>query len=146
MKRPIRDRWRIGLVGWLLALCCQYALAVDPLQFASEAEAQRHQQLSAELRCLVCQNQSLADSDAPLAQDLRREVLDLMRQGLNDQQIRDHLVARYSDFVLYRPPLNAATILLWFGPLLLLLLALALLYRAIRRQQQVTDGITDPDE
>lgn len=120
------------------------AWAVDPLTFENQQEEQRHQALSAELRCLVCQNQSLADSDAPLAQDLRREVLDLMHQGMGDAEIKTYLVERYSDFVLYRPPVNPGTYVLWFGPLLLVLLALFILYRTIRRQQQ--NAIIEPPQ
>ncbi|MCG8464233.1 MAG: cytochrome c-type biogenesis protein CcmH [Xanthomonadales bacterium] len=131
------------LMPWLAALLlCVFtlpALAVDPLIFSDDHEATRHQGLSEELRCLVCQNQSLADSDAPLAQDLRREVLDLMRQGMNDQEVKDYLVNRYSDFVLYRPRVTSATYLLWFGPIVLVLIALWVLFKAIRRQQQLLD-------
>lgn len=131
------------LMPWLAALLlCVFtlpALAVDPLIFSDDHEATRHQGLSEELRCLVCQNQSLADSDAPLAQDLRREVLDLMRQGMNDQEVKDYLVSRYSDFVLYRPRVTSATYLLWFGPIVLVLIALWVLFKAIRRQQQLLD-------
>lgn len=121
------------------SLWLNLAWAVDPLIFSDEVEAYRHKELSAELRCLVCQNQSLADSDAPLAQDLRREVLDLMRQGLNDTEIKDYLVERYSDFVLYNPRVTGATYILWFGPALLVLLALWVLFRAIRKQQQLAE-------
>ena len=133
--RGFVGRWlAVFLLCWLFAAP---ALAVDPLVFENDSEARRHQELSAVLRCLVCQNQSLADSDAPLAQDLRREVLDLMRQGMNDQEIKDYLVNRYSDFVLYDPPVNPNTFLLWFGPLLLVVVALFVVYRSIRRQQQL---------
>ena len=84
------------------------------------AEEARFHQLAAQLRCVQCQNQSLADSNAQIAQDLRREVLQLMQQGHDDAQIRAFLVARYGDFVLYRPPLQPGTWLLWGGPLLVL--------------------------
>jgi cytochrome c-type biogenesis protein CcmH len=91
--------------------------------FAQQDRAfeQRLKALEEELRCLVCQNQSLADSNAPLAEDLRREVRTLADTGKNDQEIRDFLVARYGDFVLYKPPVKATTWLLWFGPFVLLL-------------------------
>jgi cytochrome c-type biogenesis protein CcmH len=81
----------------------------------------RLKKLETELRCLVCQNQSLADSNAPLAEDLRREVRTLADAGKNDQEIREFLVARYGDFVLYKPPVKSTTWLLWFGPFALLL-------------------------
>lgn len=80
----------------------------------------RLKKLDEELRCLVCQNQSLADSNAPLAQDLRREVRTLADAGKSDAQIKEYLVARYGDFVLYKPPVKGTTWLLWFGPFLLL--------------------------
>jgi len=95
------------------------SVAIDPLEFSSAAEEQRFKTLTGELRCLVCQNQSLADSNAELARDLRREVFRLMKQGKTDEQIMDYLVYRYSDFVLYRPRLKMSTLLLWFGPLIL---------------------------
>ena len=94
--------------------------------------------LSAELRCLVCQNQSLADSHAELAQDLRREVRDLMKSGKNDAEVVDYLVARYGDFVRYRPPMNSATALLWFGPLILIVAgATVLLITLARRRKRI---------
>lgn len=127
---------KLVIALWALVISAA-ALAVDPLVFTDDAEAQRHQGLSEELRCLVCQNQSLADSDAPLAMDLRREVLDLMRSGMGDQEIKDYLVNRYTDFVLYRPRVNSSTYLLWFGPFLLVAIALWVLIRAIKRQQQL---------
>src|SRR5207245_11469173 len=87
---------------------------------ADPALEQRVMTLAAELRCLVCQNQTLADSNAPLAEDLRNQVREKMRQGASDSEIVDYMVARYGDFVLYRPPVKATTLMLWFGPLLLL--------------------------
>lgn len=89
-------------------------MAQDP---ATEA---RMLAISQELRCLVCQNETLADSRAPLAEDLRVEVRQLVKQGKSDQEIKSYLVARYGDFVLYRPPMEPTTWLLWFGPFLLL--------------------------
>ncbi len=85
--------------------------------------------LSEQLRCLVCQNQSLADSNAELAVDLRRQIHEQIAQGRSDGEIVDFMVQRYGDFVLYRPPLKAATVLLWFGPALLLLIGIAVLAR-----------------
>ncbi|MCE7031220.1 cytochrome c-type biogenesis protein CcmH [Lysobacter sp. GX 14042] len=92
-----------------------------PLEFRDAAEAERFHDLAVELRCVKCQNQSLADSDAAIARDLRNEVLGLIRQGRSDAEIKDYLVARYGEFVLYRPAIQASTWLLWFGPALLLL-------------------------
>jgi len=106
--------------------------AVDVLDFQSQQEADRFRELAAEIRCLVCQNQSLADSSAPLAQDLRREVLEQIRAGHSDQEIRDYLVARYSDFVLYRPTLSPVNLLLWFAPLLMVIAGLWLVIRQLK--------------
>jgi cytochrome c-type biogenesis protein CcmH len=102
--------------------------------------------LAEELRCLVCQNQTLADSNAPLAEDLRNQVRERMREGKSDKEVVDFLVERYGDFVLYRPPLKATTILLWFGPFLLLALGFAVMLRRVRRRRQGPDAeISDAD-
>ena len=102
---------------------------------ADPALEQRVMTLSAELRCLVCQNQTIADSSAPLAEDLRNQVREKMRQGASDNQILDYMVARYGDFVLYRPPFKLTTVLLWFGPLLLLAAGFIVLLRRVLRRQ-----------
>ena len=109
--------------------------AVDiPLEFEDPQQQQRYQQLIEELRCLVCQNQNLADSHADLAQDLRTEVFNMISEGQTNEEVIEFLVARYGDFVLYRPPLTGYTVLLWFGPFLLLLVALAVVYRQARKK------------
>jgi cytochrome c-type biogenesis protein CcmH len=90
--------------------------------------------LASELRCLVCQNQTLADSHADLAVDLRNSIREQMERGASDKEIVGFMTARYGDFILYRPPLKAATLLLWLGPFLLLALGAALLVRRIRRR------------
>lgn len=89
---------------------------IEVRQFPSPALEMRYQHLTEELRCLVCQNQSLADSNADLAEDLRTEVYTMLLAGKSDAEIVDFLVSRYGDFVLYRPPLKKTTVLLWFGP------------------------------
>lgn len=103
-------------------------MAEDP---ALEARVQR---LSEELRCLVCQNESLAASQAELANDLRREIRDMMRSGKGDREIIDFLVRRYGDFVLYRPPVKSTTYLLWFGPFLLFAAGLGVLLYSLKRR------------
>ena len=125
-----------ALLALLLSLLAGAALAIDPMPFADAAEEERFRELTAELRCVMCQNQSLADSNAAIAQDLRQEVFDLMRQGMSDQQIKDHLTARYSDFVLYRPPVDKRTWILWFGPGVLLLGGLVALVVIVRRRSR----------
>ncbi len=97
------------------------------------AEAERMRGLSEQLRCLVCQNQTLADSNAELAVDLRNQVRDLIRSGRDDSAIKTYLVERYGDFVLYQPPVQSNTLLLWFGPFVLLLLG-ALVWRLVQRR------------
>lgn len=116
-------------------------LGEDPLVEA------RLKHLAVELRCLVCQNQTLADSNAPLAEDLRREVREMIVKDMSDQEIIDFLVERYGDFVLYRPPLKATTTLLWVGPFVLLAVgATALVITLRRRARKVVDvPVTDEE-
>jgi cytochrome c-type biogenesis protein CcmH len=103
-----------------------------PIELTTAQEAQYHALLP-ELRCLVCQNESLADSQASLAADLRYEVRGLVAKGLSDEQVKQYLTDRYSDFILYKPPLAARTLVLWFGPFMLLLVGLAVLVAYTRR-------------
>lgn len=106
----------------------------------------RFKQLSEELRCLVCQNQSLADSNADLALDLRKELYKLIQDGATDEQIKDFMVSRYGDFVLYKPPIKTTTYILWFGPFLLAAIGLFILLRLIRSVgKQNTPTLTAED-
>jgi len=117
------------------------ALADDPVVEA------RLVKIAEDLRCLVCQNESLAGSRAELANDLRREVRSLIKSGKSDDEIKEFLVSRYGDFVLYKPPVNPVTWLLWFGPLLLLLGALWILLRAIRQTKNTANNqVLDADQ
>ena len=118
----------------LLLLASAAASALEPIKFNDEAEESRFRALSAELRCVMCQNQSLADSNAQIAHDLRLQVLALMREGRTDPEIKDYLVARYSDFVLYSPPVRPSTWLLWFGPGLILLGGAVVLVVVVRKR------------
>ncbi len=106
-----------------------------PLEFEEPQLQQRYQVLIEELRCLVCQNQNLADSHAPLAQDLREEIFGMINAGQSDEEIVEFLVARYGDFVRYRPPLTGYTLLLWFGPFLILGIALVAVYRQAKTRK-----------
>ena len=126
---------------FLLALVCGLAFAQD-----DAALEKRVHQLSSELRCLVCQNQTLADSNADLAVDLREQVRTLLRQGQSEAQIIDYMTARYGDFVLYRPPLKATTWLLWFGPGVLLAGGIAVLMLVLRHRARMSDERFEPDE
>lgn len=123
-------------VLFLLLAFSAVAAAFEPIEFRDAAEEARFRELSAELRCVMCQNQSLADSNAQIAQDLRMQVLDLMREGKSDREIKDYLVARYSEFVLYNPPVRPATWLLWFGPGLLLLGGAIVVVGVVRRRSR----------
>lgn len=120
----------------LLLLSFHCAADEAPATAADPALEKRVVQLSSELRCLVCQNQSLADSNAALAIDLKNQVRSQLQAGKTDAQIRDYMVARYGDFVLYDPPFKATTLLLWAGPFTLLLLGLAGLVVYMRRRQR----------
>ena len=133
----------------LLVLLCALFFAVPALAGEAkplaedEAVEQRMISITQDLRCLVCQNESLAGSRAELAEDLRREVRGLIRQGKSDKEIKDFLVGRYGNFVLYRPPLEASTVLLWCGPFVLLLIAAAGLLFHVRRRATQTDAPLD---
>ena len=112
-----------------LVFFCGLALAQE-----DPALEKRVQQLSHELRCLVCQNQTLADSNAPLAVDLRNQIREQLIAGKSEGEVREFMVARYGDFVLYRPPLKASTVALWAGPFVFLLIGVWLLRRIVRRR------------
>ena len=136
LHAPGGAAWPRQAGALMLALAASVAGASAPADAALEARVAR---LSEELRCLVCRNQSLADSDAGLAQDLKRELREQLASGRSEDEVRDYLVQRYGDFVLYRPPLKASTGLLWFGPLLLPLAGLGLLWARWRRSRDAGD-------
>lgn len=103
--------------------------------------------VSGELRCLVCQGQSLADSNSEFAVDMRTQIRELMEDGMTDGQVVDFMVERYGDYVRYRPPLKSTTALLWFGPALLLLVGISVLYlNVLRRRKQIPDGPLSAEE
>ena len=120
-----------------------FAQAIDPLPFKDHAQEVRFQSLTRELRCLVCQNENLADSNADLARDLRHEVFNLMQQGKSDEEIKQYLVDRYSDFVLYDPPVKTSTLLLWFGPLVILLAGAAVVVVTVRRRGRAAVNVAN---
>jgi len=131
----------------LLALCAAGALAKEAApESADPALEARMTRITAELRCLVCQNQTIADSNASLAIDLRRETRELLRQGKSDREVVDYMTARYGDFVLYRPPLKATTALLWFGPAAMLAVGAAVLLLVLRRRTKMAADAFEPDE
>ena len=125
-----------------LAILASPVAAVQPDEMLADPKLEaRARELSGELRCLVCQNESLSASNAELAHDLRREIRSQIAAGKSDGEIRDFMVSRYGDFVLYRPPLKGSTLLLWFGPLLLLLVALVAMIRYLRRRASAPDAM-----
>jgi len=140
MPERLRICVRLLLAAALLALVPLSAPAKTAMPLAADPVLEeRLMTLATGLRCLVCQNQSLAESNAELAVDLRNEIREQMRRGASDRDVVDYLVARYGDFVLYRPPLKASTLLLWSGPAILLLLGLGFLVRTLRRRRaQIT--------
>ena len=134
-----------NLLLMTLLLCTSAALAqaIEPLPFKDHAEEVRYQHLTAQLRCPMCQNETLADSNAPIARDLRNQIFQLMQHGQTDAQIKQYLVDRYSEFVLYDPPVARNTWLLWFGPLLILLVGAAAVVATIRkRSRAVTQAMS----
>jgi cytochrome c-type biogenesis protein CcmH len=121
------------LLAVLLALASLSSqAAIETYEFETPEMEADYKQLVDELRCLVCQNQNLAGSDADLAQDLRRETYEMLSQGKSREEVIEFMVARYGDFVLYRPQFKSSTYLLWLGPFLLLLLVLYLVIRRLR--------------
>ena len=123
---------------FLLMFSLQLSAAEVILDFDSPKQEQRYKSLIDELRCMVCQNQNLADSNAELAEDLRDRTYDMIRTGASDDEIIDYMVERYGDFVLYRPPVKTSTLLLWYGPALLLLIAVYAVWRHTRRKSQLS--------
>lgn len=129
---------RALLLGLVLSATAQ--AAIDTYEFESDAERERYRSLVEELRCPKCQNQNIADSDAPIAMDLRREIYRMLGEGQSNEQIVDYLVARYGDFVRYKPPLDARTLLLWYGPASLLVVGFGVLaVILVRRRRSVVD-------
>ena len=128
----------------------QGAVKVQPMPQAGNiinaVDEARVQRLTAELRCLVCQNQTVADSTSDLANDLRREVRTMLARGASDKDVIDFMTARYGDFVLYRPPVKATTVLLWVGPALLLVGGLSALVMLLRRRSRLPDDAFEADD
>lgn len=120
---------------------------VEVLDFSSIENEATYNKLIDELRCLVCQNQNLADSNAELAVDMRRKTYEMIEEGKKEQEIVDFMVARYGDFVRYRPPVNKATLLLWIGPFILMLFAVYILMRVIKRNNEAkTEKVVSESE
>lgn len=141
MKQIVTDQFikylwqfatKLVVLSLLIINCPSFANTFYPLPTARQEAQFNH--LLTELRCLVCQNQDLADSNAGLAKDLRRQVYDMVARGDSDQEIITYLTARYGDFILFKPPVKAVTALLWYGPLLFLSLGLVIFWRQCNRR------------
>lgn len=124
--------------GLLLMLCLAHGAhaAIDSYEFKTEAERERYRTLVEELRCPKCQNQNISDSNAPIATDLRREIYRMVEEGQSNDQIVDYLVSRYGDFVRYKPPVNAKTLVLWYGPVVLLVIGFGVLALILMRRRR----------
>lgn len=131
----------------LICLLPTFSYAGEAKDLAADPALEKRMIVLAErLRCLVCQNESLASSHAELAEDLRQEVREMLLKGMNDQEIIDYLVARYGDFVLYDPPMKRYTLLLWFGPFAMLLLGTGVLVLQVRkRRKTVQESVLTPE-
>ena len=146
----MRSWGRVLLVGLLLPALPVLALdIVEPLK--DSAQQALYERLTTEVRCLVCQNQTIADSNAPLASDLRREIREKVSNGQSEAEIKAFLTERYGDFILYRPRFGGPSLLLWLAPGLLLVAGIAVLWRIIRRRSalpvssEAEDAITNHD-
>ncbi|MGE4659441.1 MAG: cytochrome c-type biogenesis protein [Arenicellales bacterium] len=126
--------WVLGIT-LLLGLSSPAPAVIETYEFSDPAQETRYQNMIAQLRCLVCQNQNLADSNADLAKDLRARTYQMISAGSTDDEIAEFMTARYGDFVLYRPPLRLRTALLWLGPFAILLVALVIFFFTVRKSR-----------
>ena len=151
MRSSVRRSVHGVLLGFALALFAAWSVAQTapvhpaPSSYEDPALEARVLAIAEELRCLVCQNETIAASHADLAVDLRNQIREQMSKGQSDDQIRDYMTARYGDFVLYKPPFKPTTALLWVGPPMLLLSALAGLFLMLRARQRASPDAFDPD-
>ena len=139
------------MVKWLTFLVLSMVLCIASANEAAPAATDpvleaRMLNITSELRCLVCQNQTIADSHADLAVDLRQQVREMLQKGMTDQQIAEYMTDRYGDFVLYRPPFKSTTMLLWVGPGVMLVLGLLMLVLMLRRRSRMPADRFDADE
>jgi cytochrome c-type biogenesis protein CcmH len=139
------ERLKLLLLALLLAAAAQVGAKEAEAVATNPALEARMMVLAAELRCLVCQNQTIADSHASLAVDLRQQIREMLDKGMSEDQIRTYMTDRYGDFVLYKPPFKPTTALLWAGPPVLLAVALAALFIMLRRRQRASPDAFDPD-
>ena len=129
----------------LIAAIVPATAAVEILDFDNPTDEARYKRLIAELRCTVCQNQNLADSNAELARDLRNKVYTMIRDGKTDEEIYAFMVQRYGNYILYRPPLKTSTALLWVGPFLIMGVGVAVLLNVVRRRRRMAAEVVEED-
>lgn len=153
MRPPSFRPWLVALVttviiGVTLALVAPVhaTSAIDPLPFKDHAQEVRFQKLTGQMHCMVCQDESLANSNAELARQMRQIVFDKMQQGWSNDRIKQYFVARYSDYVLYKPPLKPSTWLLWFGPIAILLAGGAAVAVVIRKHRRGAPEFVPDDD
>jgi len=142
---PLRIFFVILALGLSLSALGQSSPVQAPFKFENKQQEERFNHLTRELRCLVCQNQNLADSDAQLAHDLRAEVHEMLIAGKTDDEIKQFMVDRYGDFVLYRPPVQENTFLLWLAPLVLLLFGALVLRTIIKKRTALLESAPDDE-
>jgi cytochrome c-type biogenesis protein CcmH len=142
---PLKVIFLILALGLSVSVSAQRAPVQEPLKFENKQQEERFNHLTRELRCLVCQNQNLADSDAQLAHDLRTEVHEMLLAGKSDDEIKQYMVDRYGDFVLYRPPVQENTFLLWLAPIILLLGGAMVLFVIIRKRTALLTSAPDDE-
>lgn len=137
------------ILGFVLAMIFAWpvcASTIEAYPFDDAQQETRYKNLIDELRCLVCQNQNLADSNAELAQDMRRKTYQLVKEGNSEEEVVDYMVQRYGDFVMYRPPVQGNTLVLWIGPFVILLLGVAVLLRFVRRKPAVNTDVMSGED
>jgi cytochrome c-type biogenesis protein CcmH len=139
--RSLAKSWLGLLLLCLVTVASINVFAAETVVDETQVET-RLKALSTELRCLVCQNTTLADSNAGLAEDLRNEIRTLLREGKTDEEVKAYLVARYGEFVLYRPPVQANTLLLWFGPFVMLFIGVVILVVVLKKRASQPEAVT----
>ena len=135
-----RTTLSIACVACVLGMAAAFAIDSEP-PFPNPMLQARYETLTHEFRCLVCQDETVADSNADLAADFRRQIHAMVSEGRTDAEIKDYMVKRYGDFVLYRPPLQSSTVFLWAGPFLLLLVGLGVIYLVVKRRAAPQDEV-----
>ncbi|WP_456376877.1 cytochrome c-type biogenesis protein [Thiolapillus sp.] len=137
---------KVLVLVFVLGMGANALASVDTYEFSDPGQQALYLDLVQELRCLVCQNQNIADSNAELAQDLRRKTYEMVKKGESKDQIVEFMVTRYGDFVMYSPPFKATTLMLWVGPALIFVFAVAMLVRVIRRRPSSDDRLLSDEQ